>query len=129
LKRTGCRMAAHDDTAAIVRAALSGAGTVREVKMFGGIGFMLNGNLVAAASKRGLLVRVGKDRHDEALARPEARPMEMRGRTMEGYVYVDPPNLTDGAVQALLKLALPFVQTLPRKAPNERSVRTKGKRK
>lgn len=90
---------------------------------------MLNGNLVAAASRRGLLVRVGKNRQDEALARPEARPMVMRGRTMEGYVTIDPPSLSDGTVQALLKLALAFVQTLPRKAPGAKSVRTKGKRK
>ncbi len=122
-------MAANRDIATTVRAALAGAGTVREVKMFGGIGFMLNGNLVAAASKRGLLARVGKERQDEALARPETRPMMMRGRAMEGYVYVDPPNLTDAAVQASLKLALAFVQTLPRKAPSGKSVRTKGKRK
>jgi len=122
-------MAAGDDIAPAVRAALSGAGPVREVKMFGGIGFMLNGNLVAAASKRGLLVRVGKDRQDDALARPGARPMAMRGRTMEGYVTVDPPNLTDGAVQTLLNLALAFVRTLPRKASSAKSVRTKGKRK
>src|SRR6267154_5512520 len=74
-----------------VRAALAGAGTVHEVKMFGGIGFMLSGNLLAAASKRGLLVRVGIARRADALARVGARPMSMRGRTMEGYIYVDPP--------------------------------------
>jgi TfoX/Sxy family transcriptional regulator of competence genes len=74
-----------------VRAALLGAGTIREVKMFGGIGFMLNGNLIAGASHRGLLVRVGKAREREALAQPGARPMQMKGRTMEGYIYVDHP--------------------------------------
>jgi TfoX/Sxy family transcriptional regulator of competence genes len=84
-------MTANYDLAAGVRAALSGAGTVREVKMFGGIGFMLNGNMIAGASKRGLLVRVGKDRQHDALARPGARPMKMKDRTMEGYIYVDPP--------------------------------------
>jgi TfoX/Sxy family transcriptional regulator of competence genes len=129
LKGKGSRMAANYDITPTVRAALSNAGAVREVKMFGGIGFLLNGNLVAAASRRGLLARVGKGNQDEALARPEARPMVMRGRTMEGYVYVDHPNLTDSAVRALLKLALAFVQTLPRKAPGAKSVRTKGKRK
>jgi TfoX/Sxy family transcriptional regulator of competence genes len=51
-----------------IRAHLSSAGTVREVKMFGGIGFMLNGNLVAAVSKRGLLLRVGKERYVEGRA-------------------------------------------------------------
>jgi hypothetical protein len=58
---------------------------------------MLNGNLVAGASKRGLLLRVGKEGQAEALRLPGARPMEMRGRTMDGYVYVDPPALTERA--------------------------------
>jgi TfoX/Sxy family transcriptional regulator of competence genes len=73
------------DLAANVRAVLARTGHIREVTMFGGIGFMLNGKLVAAASRRGLLLRVGKDRQAEALAQSGARPMVMRGRTMEGY--------------------------------------------
>jgi TfoX/Sxy family transcriptional regulator of competence genes len=111
------------------RVALAGAGAVREVKMFGGIGFMLNDNLVAAASKRGLLVRVGRERQGDALARAGARPMVMRGRTMEGYIYVDPPALTGRAVQAWLRLALEFVRTLPPKKPGAKRPRAKGKRK
>ena len=73
-----------------------------EVKTFGGTGFMLNGNLVAAVSKRGLLLRVGKDRYRDVLAWPGARPMEMRGRTMEGYVYIDPPVPTNDVLKAWL---------------------------
>src|SRR5215510_4039226 len=78
-------MAFDQDLAASVRTALVDASAIREVKMFGGIGFMLNGKLVAATSKRGLLVRVGKDHRGNALAQQGARPMVMRGRTMEGY--------------------------------------------
>jgi hypothetical protein len=96
--------------------------------MFGGIGFMLNGNLVAAASRRGLLLRVGKDRQDEALTKSDARPMVMRGRTMEGYVYVDPPALNKQAVQKGLRLAVAHVQTLPPKADRNPKQR-KEKRK
>jgi TfoX-like protein len=66
-------MAFDQDLAASVRTALAGASAIREVKMFGGIGFMLNGNLVAAVSKRGLLVRVGKDHRGNALAQQGAR--------------------------------------------------------
>jgi len=58
--------------------------TSHEVKMFGGVGFKLNGNLVAAATRRGLLLRIGKDHQAEALLQPGARPMIMRGWTMEG---------------------------------------------
>ena len=119
-------MTPDQDLAASVRAALASAGPVREVKMFGGIGFMLNGNLLVAASKRGLLVRVGKDRQGDALARPGARPMVMRGRTMDGYIYVDPPALDGRALQKWLQLALGFVQTLPPKASARKPRRAKG---
>jgi TfoX/Sxy family transcriptional regulator of competence genes len=121
---------AEQGLAESVRTALADAGMVREVKMFGGIGFMLNGNLVAAASKRGLLVRVGSERRDDALARVGARPMVMRGRTMDGYIYVDPPALTGRAVRTWLRLAVDFVQTLPPKEPGaQKRARAKGKRK
>jgi TfoX/Sxy family transcriptional regulator of competence genes len=99
-----------------VRDHLSGVGAMSEVKMFGGTGFMLDGKLAAAVSKRGLLLRVGKDRYHEALAWPGARPMEMRGRTMEGYVYIDPPVPTNEALNAWLAEAVAFVRTLPVKA-------------
>jgi len=118
-------MADDQELADDVRIALAGAGDVREIKMFGGIGFMLNGNLVAAASRRGLLLRVGKDRQSKAL-QSGARPMVMRGRTMEGYVYVDPPALNRQAVQNWLRLAVAHAQTLPPKA-DRKSKRRKGK--
>jgi TfoX/Sxy family transcriptional regulator of competence genes len=113
-------MTAEAELAATVRAALAGTGVIREVRMFGGIGFMLNGNLVTAASRRGLLLRVGKDRQADALSQPGARPMVMRGRAMEGYVYVDPPALNKQAAQNWLRLAVAYVQTLPKK-PNRKA--------
>jgi TfoX/Sxy family transcriptional regulator of competence genes len=129
LNAEGVRKMNEQELAASVRAALLGGGTVREVKMFGGIGFMLNGNLIAGASKRGLLLRVGKDRLREALALPGARPMEMKGRTIEGYIYVDHPALDDRAVQACIRLALPHVLSLPPKAPPAKREATKVKKK
>jgi TfoX/Sxy family transcriptional regulator of competence genes len=122
-------MGADDDLAAAVRAALAGAGTIREVKMFGGTGFMLNGNLIAMLSKRGLLVRIGEDRLPEALKRPGARPMEMRGRTMEGYIIADHAELTAKAAQDWLQLALAFVQTLPPKEAGSKPAQRKGNQK
>jgi TfoX/Sxy family transcriptional regulator of competence genes len=110
---------------ACVRAAVAGSGAVTEVKMFGGLGFMLNGNLLAGASRRGLLLRVGSEREAEALRRPGARPMVMRGRTMAGYVYVDPPALSAESVPAWLGLAILYVRSLPpkRKAAARRPAR------
>jgi TfoX/Sxy family transcriptional regulator of competence genes len=121
-------MADEEELVASVRSALAETGEVREVRMFGGVGFMLRGNLVAAASRRGLLLRVGKDRQPEALGRPGARPMVMNGRTMAGYIYVDPPALKGRAVRAWLPLAVAFVQTLPAKA-DQKSRRKKAEQK
>ena len=117
-----------DELVAAVRSALSKGGMIREVKMFGGIGFMLNGNLVAAASKRGLLARVGGDHEADALRLPGTRVMEMRGRTMHGYIRLGPEALTDSTVKALLRLALAFGKTLPAKAARAKSARGKVKR-
>ena len=121
-------MTDDQELAASVRTAVAGGGAIREVRMFGGIGFMLNGNLVAAASRRGLLLRVGKDRQQKALAYSGARPMEMRGRMMEGYVYVDFPALTQQAVKDGIRMAVAYVQTLPPKT-ERKPERKKGERK
>jgi hypothetical protein len=107
-----------DELTATVRAVLTGMKNVREVKMFGGIGFMLNDHLLVAASPRGLLVRVGKGGYGEALTRPHAQPMIMRGRTMEGYVRIDRELLNQGVVASWAQLAVAFVKTLPPKALN-----------
>ena len=110
-----------------IRAVLAGTGSVREVRMFGGLCFMLNGNMVAGASKRGLLARVGKDQHTRALARPDAKRMEMSGRPMEGYVFIDPPPRDEKTLREWLDLAVAFVNTLPAKSPRLRSRRAKAK--
>jgi hypothetical protein len=95
--------------------------------MFGGLCFMLNCNMVAGTSKRGLLVRVGKDQHSDALARPGAKRMEMAGRSMEGYIFVDPAPPDEQALRDWLELAVTFVKTLPPKLPGSKSRRTKTK--
>ena len=122
-------MSAESDLALRVRAALQSLEAVREVKMFGGVGFMVNGNLVAATSNRGLLLRVGKERQSEALAQPGIRPMEMRGRRMEGYVYADPLTCSEDAIKAWLRSALDYVQTLPPKSAGAKPKRTKAQKK
>ena len=119
-------MGLDEDLAKRMRAVLTGAAAVREVRMFGGLCFMLNGNMVAGTSKRGLMVRVGKEQQSNALARPGAKRMEMTGRPMEGYVFVDPPPLDDRSLQDWLALAVAFVKTLPPKAPKSRRRRAKA---
>jgi hypothetical protein len=83
---------------------------------------MLNGNMVAGTSKRGLLVRGGRDRQPDVLARPGAKPMEMGGRMMEGYVFVDPAPYDEEALQDWLGLAACFKppKSKPRRSKIER---------
>lgn len=106
---------ADDPLAARIRAALAGV-PATEQKMFGGVCFMIDGNMTACASKRGLMVRVGKGAHATALARPHASPMQMRGRVMEGYVLVSAEGAaSDADLRAWLALAQEHVATLPPK--------------
>ena len=97
-------MALNEDLAERIRVGLARTGSLREVRMFGGLCFLLNGNMVAGTSKRGLLVRVGKGQHAHALARADAKPMEMSGRPMEGFVFVDPPPRDEPVPQGSLAL-------------------------
>ena len=98
-----------------LRTALEGL-PVTEQKMFGGTCFMLSGNMLVGTSKRGLLVRVGKEAHAKAVTRPHARPMEMGGRAMQGYVFVDAAGTkTAKDLSGWLKQARAFVETLPPK--------------
>jgi TfoX/Sxy family transcriptional regulator of competence genes len=115
-KRASATEAAVDPILERLRAALAGR-QFTEQKMFGGTCFLISGNMLVGASKRGLLVRVGKAAHTEAAGRPHARPMEMRGRVMEGYVHVAPAGTASVAdLRSWLDLALAFVDTLPAKA-------------
>ena len=121
---------APDELAAAVRAELAEVGGVREVKMFGGIGFMLKGNMVVAASKRGLLARIGEDAQAKALKTAGVRPMEMQGRVMKDYVFVDPDALSKPVVAKWLKAARLHVEKLPAKTVKAKKTASKptGKR-
>jgi len=109
-------MSTDQDLVPRMRAVLAGAGATSEMKMFGGIAFMRNGNMLASASKRGLMLRVGKEQAPHALTRPGTRQIEMRGRPMEGYIRVDPAGLDENTLREWLELATAFVKTLPAKS-------------
>ena len=98
-----------------LRKTLAGSGTIREQKMFGGTGFMLNGNMIAGTFRKGLLVRTGHESQAEALAFPGAGLMDMGGRPMQGYVHVEPGSLSEERIGRLVRLALPFVLAMPPK--------------
>ncbi len=88
-----------------------------EKRMFGGLAFLVEGNLTIAASRQGgLLVRTDPDEADEVLALPGVRPMEPAGRRMPGWVFVDAAALgAEGALDSWLDRALAFAATLPPK--------------
>lgn len=83
-------MAYDEELADRVRALLSGEDGVTERRMFGGLAFLLDGNMaVAASGQGGLLVRSDPADAERLLGRPGARLMEMRGRPMRGWLYVE----------------------------------------
>ncbi len=109
-------MAYNEELAFRVREALGAREGLTEKKMFGGLGFMLNGNMCFGIVKDDLMVRVGADDHQDALAQPYARPMDFTGRAMKGFVYVDVGGLQeDGALDQWIERGVAFAQSLPKK--------------
>ncbi|WP_163272799.1 TfoX/Sxy family protein [Chelativorans alearense] len=113
-------MAYDEQLAARMRGALEGLQGLSEKRMMGGICFMLDGNMIGGAdhTKAGegrFMFRVGKDNQATALARPGAQPMEMGGKRMSGFIFVDAEACDDYALKAWVSLALGFVGTLPAK--------------
>src|SRR3972149_8771116 len=87
-----------------------------EKKMFGGIAFMVNGNMTVGVIKESIIVRVGPEKHASALKMPGARPFDMTGKPMSGWVVGAPKGCsTDPALENWIHLALEFVKTLPPK--------------
>jgi TfoX/Sxy family transcriptional regulator of competence genes len=99
-----------------VRRALAGERGLAEKKMFGGVAFMLHGNMCCGVLRDDLVVRVGPDAHAAQLKRPHARVMDFTHRPMKGYLYVAPKGTaTTAALRSRLAPALAFVATLPKK--------------
>ncbi len=109
-------MAYDPDLADQMRADLGPLPGLSERKMFGGLAFLLYGNMLCGVHAKGAMYRVGKAREAEALALPGVTPMAFTGRPMGGMVDADNDAMTDDATrQQLTQLALGFVDTLPPK--------------
>lgn len=110
-------MAYDTALAARVRAAASSLRGVTEKQMFGGLAFLLEGKMFVGVLGSELMVRVGPDRHDEALAVPYVRTMDFTGRPMRGYVFVAPVGLEGEAeIRRWVRWSSDFVSGLPAKA-------------
>lgn len=88
---------------------------VTERKMFGGLAFMLDGNMLVGIVGDELMARLGPDAADEALERPHVRIMDFSGRPMKGMVFVGPGALGEDQLTGWVRGALAFVSTLPPK--------------
>ena len=109
-------MAYDEDLAARVRGTLPDDADVVEKKMFGGLSFMVRGNLCCGIIKDELMVRVGPARHADAVDLPHARIMDFTGRPMAGWIVVAPAGFaTDDALRAWVERALDFALSLPAK--------------
>jgi len=94
-------MAYDEELADRIRALLGDHPGLTEKKMFGGLAFLIGGNMaVAASGQGGILVRVDPEESDALVATTPAEMMEMRGRLMAGWLRVDSTDVTDDATLA-----------------------------
>lgn len=100
-----------------IRDLISGEPLLTEQKMFGGLGFLLGGNMaIAASSKGGILVRVDPDEGERLIATTPAHPMEMRGREMSGWLRVDGADVaTDDVLEEWVRRGASYAGSLPPK--------------
>lgn len=110
-------MAYDEALAARIRSALATRRHVTERKMFGGIAFMVGGNMACGVIRDELMVRVGADAHDAALAEPHTRVMDFTHRPIKGMVYVGAQGIaSDADLAGWVERGAAFAASLPPKA-------------
>jgi TfoX N-terminal domain len=114
----------HDPALAeAMRQALRRRHDIVEKKMFGGYCWMLNGNMLCGVEVGRFMFRVGKAQESKALAFPGATPMDITGRPMKGFVWVDAGEAAKKGLPFWIALAARYVSTLPRKQDRTGSIR------
>ncbi len=100
-------------------------------KMFGGVAFMVNGNMSVGITNKGyLMLRVDPARHEEMVELPGARPMDFTGKVMKGFLFVEHEAVsTKEALTKWITLSLDHVQTLHPKAEKKKAAASKSARK
>ena len=98
-----------------LRAALAGRPGIVEKKMFGGFCWMLDGNMLCGVEVGRFMFRVGKEREPLALKRAGAAPMDITGRPMPGFLWVDAAHAEGAALDEWIGLAAAYVGQLPKK--------------
>jgi TfoX/Sxy family transcriptional regulator of competence genes len=110
-------MAFDEDLAVRIRALVAGEAGLTEQKMFGGLAFLIGGNMaVAASGQGGLLVHVDPASSEALVASTDAHPMEMRGRAMGGWLRVDSRHVsTKRQLAKWVELGTAYARSLPAK--------------
>jgi len=99
-----------------VRSAFAERNDVTEKKMFGGLTFMVAGHMSVGVAGEELMVRVGPQGYEEALAQPHAREMDFTGRALKGFVFVATPGFeSDSDLDEWISRGVMFVESLPPK--------------
>jgi TfoX/Sxy family transcriptional regulator of competence genes len=98
-----------------MRAALRARSNVVEKRMFGGFCWMLDGNMLCGVEVGRFMFRVGKELEGEALSRRGARPMDITGKPMRGFVWVAADDALRDGLESWIDLAARYVEALPRK--------------
>ena len=102
------------EAAGRVRHVLSDRDGVVEKRMVGGLSFLVHGNMCCGITDRALMVRVGAEGREQALREPHVRPMQLGGRTLSGFVRVEPAGFaSDDALATWVQRGLDFVSGLP----------------
>jgi TfoX/Sxy family transcriptional regulator of competence genes len=110
-------MAYDEDLADRIRELIADEPDVTEQRMFGGLAFLVGGNMaVAASGQGGLMVRIDPEETDALVAKPHAQPFEMRGRAMRGWLRVGPEGLrTKRGLQPWVSRGVAYARSLPPK--------------
>ena len=108
-------MAYNEKLAERIRSQLDGIPVV-EKKMFGGVGFLLNGNMACGVNNEDLVVRVDPGRHSVLLKKPHAKPFDLTGRPMKGWLLVEAGGYkTEKQLSTWVKEGIEFASSLPPK--------------
>jgi TfoX/Sxy family transcriptional regulator of competence genes len=115
--RDHAAMAYDEELAQRIRDFVAGEPGFTEKKMFGGLAFLIGGKMaVAASGQGGLMVRVDPEESDALVADSQARPVEMRGRTMNGWLRIGTEHLqTTDELAAWVERGTSFARSLPAK--------------
>ncbi len=109
-------MAFSEALAERIRQRLARRKSVEEKKMFGGVGFLLNGTMLVGVWKHSLIARLGPDNYDDTFLEPHVREFDITGKPMKGWILAEPAGVEDDEqLKDWIERALKFVKALPAK--------------